>query len=91
MQPTRTVEEIARGIPALAKQLCHPDRSEAQWRGLVFRLIAGNKQTSWRTLLKDCHSERSEESALGVNVYARKVSGRARLQPARRNPNPLSS
>jgi hypothetical protein len=27
-------------IPPVAKQLCHPDRSEAEWRDLVFCLIA---------------------------------------------------
>ena len=41
MLPTRPLAHQNNSvIPPVAKQLCHPDRSEAEWRDLVFRLIA---------------------------------------------------
>jgi hypothetical protein len=43
MLPTR--------LAAAAKKFCHPDRSEAQWRDLVFCMIVRNYRATGSTVM----------------------------------------
>jgi hypothetical protein len=60
-RPERSeMESRARGFDSFfvrCKQRCHPDRSEAQWRDLLFSIR--NIESEWKRYPPLCHPDRS--------------------------------